>query len=67
MCAIPHKDIEMIIKLVGEADEIDYIEFVHHLDNAMKQTVLDSRRMAVSEKLKKKKESKAAKVRNQWD
>ena len=57
----------MILKLMGEVDLIDYIDFVHHLDNAMKQTVLDSRRSAMSEKLRIAKAAKVANVRNQWD
>lgn len=66
-------DTRKILYLISDNDNhasIDYLEFVHHLDSALKETVLENQRANLCKTLDDKKIARRAqkkKVRNLWD
>ena len=67
ICPIKSTEIEKILNLLeSESHAINYLEFVHHLDGAVKQLALEQRREAMQKKLKQKQQKKTN-ARDQWD
>ena len=73
ICGLSDEDTRKVLYLIGGNDQtvsIDYLEFVHHLDRALNEIVLENQRANLNKTLDERKIEKRSakkKVRNLWD